>query len=148
MKRNGQITAFYLETLMLIVVFLGIILILTRVFGMGRMQSAEAARLLDAVTLAQNAAEAVSAADSPLAAAELLVPDAGAREKAVMTGGGVSISYDRELRPAHAGSYTVLISWEEEADGFVRSQINVFYAGERSPLYTLATAVFHGEVGA
>ena len=31
--RKQQITAFYLETLLLIVVFVGIILVLTRVFG-------------------------------------------------------------------------------------------------------------------
>ena len=36
MKRNGQITAFYFETLLLIVVFLSIILVLTQVFGMTR----------------------------------------------------------------------------------------------------------------
>ena len=39
MKRNGHITAFYLETLLLIVVFIGIILVLTQVFGLGRVQS-------------------------------------------------------------------------------------------------------------
>ena len=63
MKRNGHITAFYLETLMLVVVFLGIILILTRIFGIGRVQGSEAAHLSRAVTLAQNAAEAISAAE-------------------------------------------------------------------------------------
>ena len=45
MKKNGHITAFYLETLLLIVVFIGINLILTQVFGLGRVQSVEAKRL-------------------------------------------------------------------------------------------------------
>ena len=38
MKRNGQITAFYLETLLLIVVFIAIILVLTQVFGLAQLQ--------------------------------------------------------------------------------------------------------------
>ena len=42
MKRNGQITAFYFETLLLIVVFLAIILVLTQVFGLARQQTAAA----------------------------------------------------------------------------------------------------------
>ena len=100
MKKNGPITAFYLETLLLIVVFIGIILVLTQVFGLSRTQSREARRLTDAVILAQNGAEAV------------------------------------------------LVSWDDEGDGFVRNQINVFYGAERNPLYTLETAAFHGEVGA
>ena len=148
MKRSGHITAFYLETLMLIMVFLGIILILTRIFGMGRLQSAEAARLSDAVTLAQNAAEAVSAARTPAELGALLVPDAGLREKTVTSGKDIRVSFDRALRPDPAGPYTVVISWDEEADGFVRSHIEVFTRTGRDGLYALDTAVFHGEVGA
>ena len=51
MKRNHAVTAFYLETLLLIVVFLGIILVLTQVFGLARIQSASARQLTEAVTL-------------------------------------------------------------------------------------------------
>ena len=148
MKRNGHITAFYLETLMLVVVFLGIILILTRIFGMGRMQSSEAAHLSDAVTLAQNAAEAVSAAKTPEELRTLLNPNEGEREKAVPLGRNMLFRYDRALRIDPAGVYTVVILWDEEADGFVRSHIEVFYAGELSSLYALDTAAYHGEVGA
>ena len=148
MKRNGHITAFYLETLMLVVVFLGIILILTRIFGLGRMQGSEAAHLSQAVTLAQNAAEAVSAAESPAELGTLLVPDAGQREKAVTAGEKTLVCFDRQLRPDPAGVYTVAISWDEEADGFVTSHIEVFYGTQSKALYALDTAVFHGEAGA
>ena len=65
MKKNGQITAFYIEALLLIVVFLAIILVLTQVFGLARQQSIAAGQLTDAVTLAGNAAEAVSASADP-----------------------------------------------------------------------------------
>ena len=148
MKRNGHITAFYLETLMLVVVFLGIILILTRIFGIGRVQGSEAAHLSRAVSLAQNAAEAISAAESPAELSELLVPDALLREKAVTAGESTLARFDRQLRPDPAGVYTVAISWDEEADGFVRSHIEVFYGTQSQALYTLDTAVFHGEAGA
>ena len=146
MKKNGPITAFYLETLLLIVVFIGIILVLTQVFGLSRTQSREARRLTDAVILAQNGAEAVSA-KSPQEAAALLAQETGTWGTAVK-GNGFLVRFDRSLRPDPEGNYTVLVSWDDEGDGFVRSQINVFYGAERNPLYTLGTAAFHGEVGA
>lgn len=75
MKRKQHITAFYLETLLMIVVFISIILVLTRVFGSARVQSVEAKDLTTAVTLAQNTAEAVSASHSPQELQELLEGD-------------------------------------------------------------------------
>ena len=58
MKKHSHITGFYLETLMLIVVFVLIILVLTQVFGLAQMQSTRAKHLNGAVVLAQTAAEA------------------------------------------------------------------------------------------
>ena len=55
MKRNGTTTAFYFETLVMIAVFLAIILVLTQVFALARIQSASAKQLTDAVVLAGNA---------------------------------------------------------------------------------------------
>ena len=52
MKKNGHITGFYLETLLLIVVFIAIILVLTQVFGLAQVQSVRAKQLTEAVTLA------------------------------------------------------------------------------------------------
>ena len=61
---NKRVTSFYVETLILILVFVAVILALTQVFGLAKKQSEEARLLTSAVTLAQNAAEAFSAADS------------------------------------------------------------------------------------
>ena len=79
MKRKQHITAFYLETLLMIVVFISIILVLTRVFGSARVQSVEAKQLTSAVTLAQNTAEAVSASRSPEELLQILNEDGNAR---------------------------------------------------------------------
>ena len=72
MNKKQHITAFYLETLLMIVVFISIILVLTRVFGRARVQSVQAKTLTAAVTLAQNTAEAVSASGSPGELARIL----------------------------------------------------------------------------
>ena len=58
-----HITSFYMETLLLILVFVAVILILTQVFGAARVSGTAAADLTRAVRLAANAAEAVSASD-------------------------------------------------------------------------------------
>lgn len=63
MKRRAQLTAFYLETLIMIVVMIGILLVLTQVLGSSRRQSAQAKRLTEAVTIAQSVAEAASRSD-------------------------------------------------------------------------------------
>ena len=71
MKRQ-QLTSFYFEALLLVAAFAAMILVLTGVFGTARARSVEARRLTRAVTLAANAAEAVSAADSAEQTAALL----------------------------------------------------------------------------
>ena len=64
MKKYSHITGFYLETLILITVFVSIILVLTQVFGLAQLQSTRARQLTGAVALAGNAAEEVSASIS------------------------------------------------------------------------------------
>ena len=98
MKKQSHITGFYLETLMLIVVFVLIILVLTQVFGLAQMQSTRAKELNGAVILAQNAAEAVAASETPEELLKLLnengnaVPLAsgrnGKRDSGPQCGGG------------------------------------------------------------
>ena len=104
MKRKQHITAFYLETLLMIVVFISIILVLTRVFGRARLQSVEAKRLTAAVTLAQNTAEAVSASGSPQDLLDLLneknnaiLQPADAADDTVST--VITALYDENLQP-------------------------------------------------
>ena len=60
MKRRTQLTAFYLETLIMIVIMIGILLVLTQVLGSSRRQSAQAKRVTEAVTIAQSVAEAAA----------------------------------------------------------------------------------------
>ena len=56
MKKENHVTAFYIEVLLLTVGLIGIVLVLTQIFALGRHESAEARELTDAVCLAQNAA--------------------------------------------------------------------------------------------
>jgi len=101
MKKKQHITAFYLETLLMIAVFVSIILVLTRVFGSARAQSAKAKNLTAAVTLAQNAAEAVSASKSPQDLLALLGTDGNAllQEDASTGEALVTAVYDTDLHP-------------------------------------------------
>ena len=74
MKERGHNTAFYIETLVMILVFVVIILVLTKVFAIAKTDSTEAQRLTDSVSIAQNAAEVVQASESRDAAEYLLLP--------------------------------------------------------------------------
>ena len=60
MKQRRHLTTFYLETLIKILVVIGILLVLTQVLGSSRNQSARAKRLTEAVTIAQSTAEAAA----------------------------------------------------------------------------------------
>ena len=149
MRKNGQVTAFYLETLLLILVFIAIILVLTQVFGLGRMQSAEAKGLNDAVTLAQNTAEAVAASETEEALLALLNTSGNAAPLGDTA--GVSARYDAALRPDPKGCYRVDTTWLQEQDAqgtMVRSVILVWLEGAEAPLYRLETAAYHKGVGA
>lgn len=141
MKRR-QTTTFYIETLVLIAILILVILILTRIFGIGRGQSEQARILTGAVSLAQDAAEAVSASRSPEDAADLL-NDA---DNAVYTEEeGILVRYNSRLQPDPAGEYCVKISWvpEEMLSGtLVSSQIDVTYSQMEEPVYSIETAVF------
>lgn len=144
MKKNGHITAFYLETLLLIVVFIGIILILTQVFGLGRTQSVEAKRLTDAVILAQNAAEAVSAAEGSEELLALLNENGNAA--ALPDTLGVAARYDTDMRPDPAGELRVDVCCTVEESGLVQGHIQVFRQGAEAPVYELETAALWKEV--
>ena len=142
MKKHAHITAFYLETLLLIIVFIGIILVLTRVSGICRSMSTDAELLSNAVCLAQNAAEAVSASDSPDTLAALL--DEGGNVHA--SGSGVEALYEKNMTPDQDGDapLRVLITWEPslEDSRFIRSAISVYSRNRDRPVYELATAVY------
>lgn len=144
--KKRQTTTFYIETLVLVAILIVVILVLTRVFGMGRARSQEARILTSAVSLAQNAAEAVSSSDSPQTLAQLLneKDNAGYAEDA-----GVTARYDQEMQPDPDGAFCVQISWEPEemmAGTLVNSTITVLHGEETEPVYSIDTAVYLNEV--
>ena len=55
MKQKAQTTSFYVETLLLIAVFVAIILGLTQIFGLAEAESSRSEQLTGAVMLAENA---------------------------------------------------------------------------------------------
>lgn len=142
MKKQQHITSFYLETLLLIAVFIAIILVLTHVFGLGRTQSSEAKLLTNAVSLAQNAAEAVSAADSP----ETVVAILDENGNVSLDGDTVQARYDTNMRPDANGSMCVDVTWEPDGK-LVSSTITVTYGDDVEPVYTLTTATYTEEAG-
>ena len=147
MKKNGHITSFYIETLMLIIVFIAMILVITQIFGEARLASNRAKILTNAVTLAQNAAESFEAADSPETLQRLLCFD----ENGVQAGSDLgfpdgpdrpvlSCAFGEDMKPAVGAPYLLQLQWMPEDDGLVRTQISVFYAGQKESVYTLETA--------
>ena len=143
MRKNGSVTAFYLETLLLIVVFIGIILLLTQVCGMAQLHSAAARQLTDAVVLAGNAAEAFSASKSPEELLERLNENNNA--VALTDTAGVEAVYGSDLSPDSSGCYRVSVTWQPEqteTGTMVSGGIRVMAAGKAEPVYHLETKVF------
>ena len=144
--KKRQTTTFYIETLVLVAILIVVILVLTRVFGMGRARSQEARILTSAVSLAQNAAEAVSSSDSPQMLAQLLNEKDNAGYAA---DAGVTARYDQEMQPDPDGAFCVQISWEPEemmAGTLVNSTITVLHGQETEPVYSIDAAVYLNEV--
>lgn len=149
MKKQSHITGFYLETLMLIVVFVLIILVLTQVFGLAQMQSTRAKQLNGAVILAQNAAEAAAASETPEELLKLLNDN----DNAVLMAdtAGVTACYDSDLNPDAEGNYRVDVTWlpEETENGIlVHSVAEVRCDDAEAPVYRLETERFRTGVSA
>ncbi len=144
MKRH-RITTFYMEALFLIAVFIAVILVLTRVFGIGRSQSQEAKLLTSAVSLAQNAAEAVSGSTDPEDVAELLT-QTDTISVTVDEGKRIIARYDMDMNPDPEGELKLVIGWEpsETVSGtLVTCPITVWQDEQADePVYALQTAVF------
>lgn len=150
MKKSEHVTAFYVEVLLLMLVVTLMVLVLTNVFALSRMESATARSLTNAVSLAENAAEAFSASSAPGQLLGLLDEggNAGFVDNAAVT--TLRAAYDADMRPDPDGGTVLLITWEPESAGageLVRSTITVL--GESgSEIYTLRTAVWLGEAAA
>lgn len=144
MKRH-RITTFYMETLFLIAVFIVVILVLTRVFGVGESQSRQARLLTSAVSLVQTAAEAVSGSTS-LEDVEALLEKEGVDSVTVSEGTELIARYDQNLNPDPEGELKLVIGWDpqETASGtLVTCPVSVWQENQtEEPVYSLQTAVF------
>ena len=136
MKKH--ITSFYVETLILILVFVAVILTLTQVFGMAKKQSEEAKLLTSAVTLAQNAAEAFSAADRGEALLALL--DEGGN--ASISDGKITAAYDADMTPDPDGVLRVEVERETNtvSEHYAKGTIRVVRADTGAEIYSVETA--------
>lgn len=145
MNRRKGITAFYLETILMILIFVCVILILTRVFAAARLESVRAQRTTTAVMLAENAAEAALAAGSEEDLAAIL---SGRTQNAPVliagdsAGKAVTASYDEAMAPSAEGPYLLEVTWEADGKKFVRNTITVRYGTLEEPLYTLETGSY------
>ena len=167
-NRHEHITAFYMETILLIVSFLIVILVLTNVFGLGKHESSKARDLTSAVRIAESAAEVFAAAEGPADLADLLggeplvtmastssqftVP---ARDRLPAT---IFTAYDADLNqvPEEGCAYWLTIWWEpvkgtERSGGAVlaKGTINVYKTADpdSDPIYTLETKAYIQEEG-
>lgn len=150
MKKSNGFTAFYVEALLMIAVFVAIILVLTGVFGRSVAESAGARRLTCAVTLAENTAEIFSVSESE---ADLLLRLDRAGNASMTEEGDVptvQARYGADMAPSADGEYAVTVTWEQDGK-LVSSHINVryFVPGEEPvTVYSIETAtILRGEVG-
>ncbi len=142
MKKKDHITAFYLEALLLIAVFVGVIMLLTSVFAQARLESSRAKQLSDAVTLAQKGAEAFAASESPEELFGLLNDEGNGAEIDGAQYPSYAFCYDSGLEPDPEGFYSMIICWRPEGDGYIGSRIEVYGSGSKDSIYTLETGVY------
>ncbi|MBQ9059757.1 MAG: hypothetical protein IJ128_01265 [Firmicutes bacterium] len=158
MNRGRTMTAFYLETVLMVIIFVLVIAILSQVFGMSRSESRQAEQLTNAVCLAQNAAEAAAASESEEGMLQLLQENGHAKleEKDGQT--VLTACYDADMKPvseeaaaADEAALRLEATWvpEKSAGGsFVNSDIAVYAGPAEDPVYTLDTGVYVREEGA
>ena len=154
-NKHAHITAFYLETLLMILVFVAIILMLTQVFGASRKLSAEAGYLSDAATISESVSAAVRASDDEEALIEILNGSAGDSANgtpAVLLNGAsvptIEVRYDDDLVPAGDGPYEVTVTWEKTAGtrgDYVDSEITVRRDGVEDPILVTHTGTYTGK---
>lgn len=145
MKRQ-QTTSFYLETLLLVLIFVGVLLVLTQVFALGKRESRSARDLTDAVILASNAAEAMAASMNEGELLALLNENGNAE----LAGEGlIRARYDGRMAPDPAGATVLELRYAPEGDrGFVRGTVTVCCEGEPAALYELDAAAIWKEAAA
>ena len=142
MNKSRHLTAFYVETLLLTVTLILVAMVLTRMFGLGSLESSSAKTLTAAVGLAENAAEAMSASESPQDLLEIL----NENNNAVCEDTVVTAYYDADFAPASKDghSFAVSVLWEPDpsVSGLVNGTILVKDDASDSEIYRLTTAVY------
>ena len=141
MKKH--ITPFYIETLVLVLVFVAVILTLTQVFGMAKKQSEEAKLLTAAVTLAQNAAEAFSVSENDEKLLTLL--DEGGNANLNSADGAVEAFYGADMKPDRGGVLRVRVERNAVSPFFSEGAIRVFRADTGGEIYSVETAATYAE---
>lgn len=153
-NKHAHVTAFYLETLLMILVFVAVILMLTQVFGQSRKLSAEAGYLSDAATISESVSAAVRASEDEEQLLAILTLAAGETKEAparMVEGAAVptvEVTFNEDLAPAADGPYTVTATWEktEGARGdYVESEITVYRDGIEDPVLTTKTGTYTGK---
>lgn len=142
MKRSAHITAFYVETLLMIVVMAVILMVMTGVFGYSRANSVRAKHLTEAVTVAQNTAEALTFADD-LEACTAYLPLEDSSLTTEADGSEVLTGYYKWVRaaaPEEESVYRVEITRAMPVDSMCASSIAVYYDREEKPVYELETS--------
>ena len=156
MSKGRHMTAFYLETVLMVIIFVLVIAALAQVFSLARTESRQAQQLTNAVCLAQNAAEAVAAAGSVDELGQLLQENGNV----TVQKDGLTAWYDGSLQPVSAEAAAadpqamrLEATWEpgKRAAGagtMVTSAITVYEGAAQEPVYTLDTGVYLREEGA
>ena len=162
-NKHEHITAFYIETILLIVCFIAVILLLTNVFGLGKLESTKAKDLTDAVRLSESAAEMFAAAEGPAELGRLL----GDEETVTVASTSsqypledrsrlealIFAYYDKDLQPVpeEQSFYTLQIAWRPQTNRdatLTNAKISVYRTGStEDPVYELETAVYIQEAG-
>ncbi len=142
MKDRRAITAFYVETLLMIVVFIGIMMVLTRILVLSKMQEKKAQHLTEAVTVAANVAEALSASDEIEEAIKVLDLEEGAFEKPGRIYAG---TYRISKEGKDDTLYKVRITKTEEGK-IAHHLIEIFTGNEKDPVYQLTTDQSTGSI--
>lgn len=138
MRDKHRITVFYIEMLLLVAVFTGVILVLSNVFATAKEQSSNAKSLNGAVQLAENAAEIVGGTDDHSEMVDLLGGDNNAA--CHLESQKLLARYNVDMEPDPDGGFLVVITWED-IEGLTNYDITVTW--REDPIYELETSVFY-----
>ncbi len=147
-RDHSPVVAFYMETLLLIVVFVGILILLVQVFGLGKQRSAEARLLTTAVALAENTAEAAAARENGQDVLALLSENGNAMIEETASENGsyvIEAHYRADGTPDMNGILSVRLVCTRtpgEAGAWDEYAITVSESGRETPLYELASSAY------